>query len=81
MSTILLLLTNIFFFLTNMLVKKKRSVTMFLVERRGGFLWSHMDSIYPFSGYRLCKLRKEDKRIEQTHQTIRKTSERKSRHV
>ena len=35
-----------------------------------------MDSIYPFSGYRLCKLRKEDKRIEQTHQTIRKTSER-----
>lgn len=24
---------------------------------------------------------KEDKRIEQTHQTIRKTSERKSRHV
>ena len=29
-----------------------------------------MDSIYPFSAYSLCKLRKEDKRIEQTHQTI-----------
>ena len=27
------------------------------------------------------KLRKEDKKVEQTHQKIRKTSERKSRHV
>ena len=28
-----------------------------------------MDSIYPFSGYHLCKHRKEDKRIEQTQLT------------
>ena len=35
----------------------------------------------PFLAYSLCKLRKEDKRIEQTHQTIGKTIERKSRNV
>ena len=35
----------------------------------------------PFLVIILCKLRKEDKKVEQTHQTIRKTSERKSRHV
>ena len=37
--------------------------------------------IYPFSDSNLYGLRKEDKKVEQTHQTIRKTSERKSRHV
>ena len=31
-----------------------------------------MDSIYPFSGYHLCKLRKEDKKVEQTYQKIKK---------
>lgn len=33
---------------------------MILVERRGGFLWEPMDSFYPFSGFILYKLRKED---------------------
>lgn len=32
-----------------------------------------MDSFYPFYSYILCKLRKEDKRIEQTYQRVGKT--------
>ncbi len=37
---------------------------MFLVERRGG-IHGAMILFIPFSGYHLCKLRKEDKKVEQ----------------
>lgn len=56
-----------------MLVKnKKKRYNSFRRRKERYSYGSHMDSIYPFSAYSLCKLRKEDKRIEQTHQTIGK---------
>ena len=56
---------------------KKKRYNSFRRKKERYSYGSHMDSFYPFYSYILCKLRKEDKRIEQTYQTIRKTSERK----
>ena len=73
MSTILLFLTNIFIYLTNILVKKKKKCYNDFSWKKERFSYgSHMDSIYPFSGYHLCKLRKEDKKVEQTHWRLEK---------
>ena len=68
LSIIFLFLTNIFIFLTNILVKKKKKCYNVFSWKKGRVSYgSHMDSVYPFSGDHLCKLRKEDKKIEQTH--------------
>ena len=64
------------FFDKNTCQKEKKCYNVFSWKKERFSYGSHMDSIYPFSGYDLCKLRKEDKKVEQTHQKIRKTSER-----
>ena len=68
LSIMFLFLTNIFIFLTNMLVKKKKKCYNVFSWKKERFSYgSHMDSVYPFSVYRLRKLRKEDKKVEQTY--------------
>ena len=51
-----------------MLVKKEKKCYNDFSWKKERFSYgSYMDSIYPFSDYGLCELRKEDKKVEQTY--------------
>jgi len=71
-----------FLFLIKMLVKnKKKRYNSFRRRKERNYDEIYLAIFYSTSVSDLYGLREEDKKIEQTHQTIGKTIERKSRNV